>query len=244
MYGNRLRSVLLICVLLQQCSCVQTDPGLVKSWLASVLEKGVTGKGLVAWFSQFKVDFGLDKDECEFSPPLKPLSPIFLSFWSYFCSFFFFFVLFLFWENWKSKPETFYLKVLWFFFLNTHSFFLSLSMTPWKAEEEKETVKLFYKACYAYEIYLSFLPRSNGIFQAQPEGQRWGSSEIFPNHAAKEMSRSQISFSQHRQHIGYPSSKLHQAWGEQTLPKLHCFPLKPPHDLTFAFWGDLLYTQE
>lgn len=160
-----------------------------------------------------------------------------------FFSFFYFCLIFVL-RKLKVKTWNFLFESFVFFFLNAHSFFLSLSMTPWKAEEEKETVKLFYKACYAYEIYLSFLPRSNAIFQAQPEGQRWGSSEIFPNHAAKEMSRSQISFSQHRQHIGYPSSKPHQAWGEQTLPKLHCFPLKPPHDLTFAFWGDLLYTQE
>lgn len=143
MYRNRLRSVLLICVLLQQCSCVQTDPGLVKSWLASVLEKGVTGKGLVAWFSQFKVDFGLDKDECEFSPSLKPLSPIFISFWSYFCSFFFFLSYFCFEKIESQNLKLFIWKFCVFFFFK-RPFFLSFplhdSLKSWRGERNREVV--------------------------------------------------------------------------------------------------------
>lgn len=143
MYRNRLRSVLLICVLLQQCSCVQTDPGLVKSWLASVLEKGVTGKGLVAWFSQFKVDFGLDKDECEFSPSLKPLSPIFISFWSYFCSFFFFCLIFVL-RKLKVKTWNFLFESFVFFFFFKRPFFLSFplhdSLKSWRGGRNCEVV--------------------------------------------------------------------------------------------------------
>lgn len=196
------------------------------------------GRGSVAWFFTVQGGFCLGQRWMwVFLSPAASLShfPFFQSFWPIFIL-----------RKLKVKTWNFLLRsFVFFFFFNAHSFFsfpVHDSLESWRGERNWEVV--LQSLLCLWKTILVFLSRSYGIFQTQPEGQRWGSSEIFPNHAAKEMSRFQISFSQHRQLIGYPLSKPHQAWGAQTLPKLHCFPHKPPHDLTFAFWDDLLYTQE
>lgn len=110
------------------------------------------GRGSVAWFFTVQGGFCLGQRWMwVFLSPAASLShfPFFQSFWPIFIL-----------RKLKVKTWNFLLRsFVFFFFLMPTLFFLSLSMTPWKAEEEKETEKLFCKACYVYERqYLSFSP--------------------------------------------------------------------------------------